>query len=173
MKHLFQLFANKFVKTPKRGDLFEKLRVLAKSMIFRLFSWNQALFATFFWKVRQNAETWWFAQKVESFWKIDEFSCFITKWGTFCNFVLKNSCKRRNMVLCSKGWQFWPNERFFVFFQDIKHFLLLFSEKFMVTPKNRSFFEKLSVLFNSIIFRVFLRNEARFPAFCQKVRKNA
>ena len=47
MRHFSQLFAEKFVKTPKRGSLFEKLRVLAKSMILRVFSRNEALFASF------------------------------------------------------------------------------------------------------------------------------
>ena len=42
-----QLFAEKFVKTPKCGRLFEKLRVLAKSTIFRVFSRNETLFSTF------------------------------------------------------------------------------------------------------------------------------
>ena len=41
------LFAVKFVETPKRGDLVKKLRVFAKSMIFRVFSRNEALVATF------------------------------------------------------------------------------------------------------------------------------
>ena len=76
------------------------------------------------------------------------------------------------MVLSSKGWQFWPNERFFVFFQEMKHFSQLFCEKFIETPKHRSFFEKLRVLVNSIIFRVFSRNGASFQTFCPKVRQN-
>ena len=58
MRHLLELFAEKFVKTPKPGSFLDKLRVLAKSTIFRVFSRNGALFATFCWKVRQNAETW-------------------------------------------------------------------------------------------------------------------
>ena len=54
----------------------------------------------------------------------------------------------------------------------MRHFLLLFSEKFMQTPKHRSFFEKLRVLVNSIIFRVFSRNGAPFlELFAQKFVK--
>ena len=48
MRHLLQLFDEEFPEMPKRGDLFEKLEVLAKSMIFRgFFSRNEALFASF------------------------------------------------------------------------------------------------------------------------------
>ena len=47
MKQFLQLFAEKFVKTPKHGSFLEKLQVLAKSMIFRVFPRNEALFATF------------------------------------------------------------------------------------------------------------------------------
>ena len=47
MRHFPQGFDKKFLKTPKRGSLFEKLRVLARSMIFRVFSRNEAVFASF------------------------------------------------------------------------------------------------------------------------------
>ena len=57
-QYFLQLFAEKLTKTPKHGSLFEKLLVLAKSMIFRSFSRNEPLFATFCWKIDQNAETW-------------------------------------------------------------------------------------------------------------------
>ena len=54
----------------------------------------------------------------------------------------------------------------------MRHFLVLFSEKFMQTPKHRSFFEKLRVLVNSIISRVFSGNEAPFlQLFAQKFVK--
>ena len=103
------LFAEKFVKTPKHRGFFKKLQVLAKSMIFRVFSPNEALFATFCSKVRQNAQTRWFLRKVASFGQIDEFSCFFTKWGSFCHFLLKSSSKRPNTVVSSKSFKFWPN----------------------------------------------------------------
>ena len=47
MRDLLRVLAEKFVKTPKHGGFFEKLQVLAKSTIFRVFSRNEALFATF------------------------------------------------------------------------------------------------------------------------------
>ena len=47
MRHFLQLFAGKFVETPKPGSLFEKVRVLAKSTIFRVFSRNEGVFASF------------------------------------------------------------------------------------------------------------------------------
>ena len=45
--HFLHFFPEKFIEMPKHGSLFEKLQVLAKSMIFRAFSRNEALFATF------------------------------------------------------------------------------------------------------------------------------
>ena len=41
------LFPEKFMQTPKRRSMFEKLRVLVNSTTFRVFSRNEALFATF------------------------------------------------------------------------------------------------------------------------------
>ena len=58
MSHFLQLFAEKLTKTPKHGSFLEKLQVLAKWTIFRSFSRNELPFATFCWKVDQNAETW-------------------------------------------------------------------------------------------------------------------
>ena len=49
--HFLHFFPEKFIEMPKHGNLFEKLQVLAKSMIFRAFSRNEALFATFCLKV--------------------------------------------------------------------------------------------------------------------------
>ena len=49
-QYFLQLFAEKLTKTPKHGSLFEKLLVLAKSMIFRSFSRNDSLFAQKFTK---------------------------------------------------------------------------------------------------------------------------
>ena len=43
-------------------------------------------------------------------------------FGTFWNFLLKSSSKRRNTVLSSKSCKFWPNGRFFVFFHEMRHF---------------------------------------------------
>ena len=34
--------------------------------------------------------------------EIDDFSWFLEKWGTFCNFLLKSWPKRRELVVCSK-----------------------------------------------------------------------
>ena len=47
MRHSLHLLAEKFMKMPRHGSLLEKLQVLAKSMLFRAFSRNEALFATF------------------------------------------------------------------------------------------------------------------------------
>ena len=45
--HFFNFFPEKFIEMPKHGSLFEKLQVLAKSMIFRAFSRN-GTFGNFF-----------------------------------------------------------------------------------------------------------------------------
>ena len=79
MRHVLQVFAEKFVKTPKHGYLLERLDFLAKSIIFPVFSRNEATFATFCRKVRQNAKTRRFVRKVESSGQINDFSSFFTK----------------------------------------------------------------------------------------------
>ena len=47
MRHFLHLLAEKFMKMPRHGSLLEMLQVLAKSMVFRAFSGNEELFATF------------------------------------------------------------------------------------------------------------------------------
>ena len=57
MWNFLHFFAEEFMKIPKHGSLLKKLQVLAKSMVFRAFSRNEALFATFSRKVHRNAKT--------------------------------------------------------------------------------------------------------------------
>ena len=85
-----------------------------------------------------------------------------------CNFLLKSSPKRRDMVVFSKSCKFWQNRWFFVHFLEMSHFLQLFSEKLTKTPKHGCFLEKLQVLAKWMIFRSFSRNEPLFATFCWK-----
>ena len=165
MRHFSQGFGKRFLRTPKRGGLFEKLRVLGKSMTFRLLSRNEALFASFCWKIHGNAETWYFVRKLDSFGQMKDFSCFFTKWDTFCYFFVKNSCKCRNIAVSSKSWEFWLIRSFSVFFHEMRHVLQLFAQKFVKTPKRDDLFEKFRVHAKSMSFRVFSRNEALFSRF--------
>ena len=142
-------------------------------MILHGFSPNEALFATFCWKVDQNAKTCQFVRKMSSFGQIDDFSRFFTKWGTFCNFSLKSSSKQKNMPVCSKSCKFWPNRRFFMVFHEMRPFLNLFAEKLIKTLKHASLFEKCQVLAKSMIFHGFSRNQALFATFSWKVHQNA
>ena len=144
MRIFFPLLPKKFGKKLKHGGFFQNLEVLAKSTIFRVFSRNEELFATFGWKVRQHPKTQWFLRKVASFGQIDNFSFFSAKFATFCEYWLKRSSKRRNTVVASKSLKFWPNRRFFVFFLEMRHFLRLLCEKFVKTPKHHGFFDKLA-----------------------------
>ena len=157
-------------------------KVLAKSMMFRAFSRNEALLATFSLKIHGNAKTSNFVRKVAKSWpnwwffvlfhgtssflqlfaamfietskhgsflgklqvdKIDDFSCFSTEWGTFCNFLLKSSWKCQDMLVCSKSCKLWPNRWFLVLFHEMRHFLQLFPEKFTEMQRHGSLFEKL------------------------------
>ena len=130
----------------KHGTSFEKLQVLAKSMTFLAFSRNETIFATFCLKVHANAR-----------------NCFL----------LQCSSKCQNMVVCSKGWEFWPNRWVFVLFHDMRHFLQLFSEKFIEMQRHGSLFQKLQSFDQILIFRAFSRNEALFATFSWKVHRNA
>ena len=102
MRHLLQLFAEKFIKQK-----------------------NMPVF-----------------QKVASFGQIDDFSWFFTKWGTFCNFLLKSWSKRKNMSVSSKSCEFWPYRWFFALYYEMRHFLQLFAENMIKTLKHASLFEK-------------------------------
>ena len=82
-------------------------------------------------------------EKLHSVCEIDDLSCLLTKWGTFCNFFLKSSWKCQDIVVCSKSCQFWPNRWFFVLFHEMRNFLQLFSEKFIEMQRHGSLFEKL------------------------------
>ena len=66
--HFLHFFPEKFIEMPKHGSLFEKLQVLAKSMIFRAFSRNEALLATFCLKIHRNAKTSKFVRKESKIW---------------------------------------------------------------------------------------------------------
>ena len=105
--------------------------------------------------------------------QIDDFSCFLTKWATFSNFLLKSSPKRRDVAVSSKSCKFRPIKWFRVIFYEISHFLHLFAEKLTKTLKHDSFIEKLQALVISMIFRAFWRNEPLFATFCWKVHQNA
>ena len=76
MSSFLQLFAAMFIQMPKHGSLFERLQVLAKSMIFRAFSQNEARFAEKFIEMQRHGSLF---QKLQSFDQIDDFSCFFTK----------------------------------------------------------------------------------------------
>ena len=142
-------------------------------MIFHGFSRNRALFATFWWKVDQNAKTCQFVRKVSSFGQIDDFSWFFTKSGTFWKFLLKSWSKRKNMPVCSKSVKFWPNRGFFMVFNKMRHVLQVFPEKLIKMLKHMSLFEKCQVFPKSMISHGFSWNEALFATFCWKVDQNA
>ena len=82
-------------------------------------------------------------EKLHSFGQIKDFSCFLTKWGTFCTFLLKSSWKCQDMVVCSKSCKFWPKRWFFVLSHEMKNFLKVFPEKFIEMQRHGSLFEKL------------------------------
>ena len=172
MRHSLQLLARNFVKTAKHGGFFQKCLFLAKRTSCPVFSRNEALFATLGGKVCQNPETRCFLRKVARFGQIDYFSCFFTKWGSFCHYCLKSSAKRWNTVVSSKTWTFLPNRRFSVFFHEMRNFLPLLAEMFGKTPKHGGFFEKCPALAKSTIFRVFPQNLRHFANISWKGRQN-
>ena len=101
-------------------------------------------------------------KKLDSFCQIDDFSCFFTKWGTFCNFLLKSSWKYQNMVVCSKSCKFSPNRWFFVLFHEMRRFLQLFPEKFIEMQRHGRLLEKLQSFGEIHDFLCFVTNWATF-----------
>ena len=71
---------------------------------FNLFCKMRLLLHFFAEKLTQTPTHGGLLEKVASFGKIDDFSCFSAKWGTFCKFLLKSSPKHRNVVLFSRGF---------------------------------------------------------------------
>ena len=156
------------IEKDKHTSLFEKLQVLAKWTIFHGFSRNEALFKSFCWKLDQNAKTCQFVRKVSSFTQIEDFLWYLTKWGTFCTFLLKTWSKRKNMPLCSKKVKFWPNRGFFMVFHEMK----VFNENLIKTQKQASLFKKCQVLPKLMTFHGFSRHEALFANFPWKLHQN-
>ena len=99
MTPFLQLFPEKMTKTPKHGSFVEELQVLGKSMIFRASGRNEPLFPEKLMEMQRHGSLF---EKLQSFGQIDDFSCFLTNWATFCNLWLKSSSKHQNMVVCSK-----------------------------------------------------------------------
>ena len=66
-------FPNFLLKSwPKRRNMVvcsRRFYILAKSTILHAFSRNEAISATFCWKVDPNAETWWFARRGFKLWR--------------------------------------------------------------------------------------------------------
>ena len=71
-------------------------------MLFREIGHFLQLFSE---KVTETTRHGALLKKVPQFGQIDDFSCFFSKWGFFCTFLLKSWPKRRNMVVCSKKLQ--------------------------------------------------------------------
>ena len=107
-------------------------------------------------------------EKLHSVCEIDDFSCFLTIWGTFHNFFLKSSWKCQDMVVCSKKCQFWPNRWFFVFFHEMRNFSQLFSETFIEMESHGSLFEKLQSFDQMDDFSCFFTNWGTFCNFILK-----
>ena len=90
-QYFSQLFAEKLTKTPKHGSLFEKLLVLAKSMIFRAFSRNDSLFAEKFSKTPKHGS---FLEELQVLAKSMIFRAFSRNellFATFCWKVDQNA----------------------------------------------------------------------------------
>ena len=159
-QYFLQLFAEKLTKTPKHGSLFEKLLVLAKSMIFRAFSRNDSLFAQKFTKRPKHgsllekllvlAKSMIFRAPSQNMWsRLDH------HWSNVHQQDHRSGCLLKRFI------------------DKMSHFLQLFAEKLTKTPKHGSFLEKLQVLAKWTIFRSFSRNELPFATFCWKVDQNA
>ena len=101
-------------------------------------------------------------EKLHSVGQIDDFSCFFTKWSTFCNFFLKSLWKCQEMVVCSKSCKFWPNRWFFVFFHEMKHFLQLFPKNLIKMQRHGSLLKKLQSFGQIDDFSCFFTNWATF-----------
>ena len=172
MSHFLQLLSEKFIQMSKRDSLLEKLPVLAKSMIFDGFSGKEPLSVTFSEKFIEILKGDSLLEELPALAKSMIFHGFSRNEPLFSTSFPKISRKRRNVIVCLKGCQFWPNRWFFVVFHEMSHFLQLFSENFIQISKRHSLFEMFPVLAKSMRCRAFSRNEPLFEPFIRKVHPN-
>ena len=99
MRHFLHFLAQKFMKMPRHGSLLKKLQVLAKWMIFRAFSRNEALFA----KSGSFREK---ARKLMDLVKTCNFSRKLPCFDVWMHFSAK-SCKH-----CLISWKSTKTHRF-------------------------------------------------------------
>ena len=135
ISHFLQVFAKSSSKARNVIVCSKSCKFLPNRRFFMLFHEMSNFFSFFFQKVDQNLETWQFAQKVKCFRQIHDFTCFLTIWATFCNFLPKSSSKRQNVIVFSKSWVFWGNLGFFMLFHEMKHFFNFFP-KSSSKPRN-------------------------------------
>ena len=131
-------------------------------MVFRAVSRIEPLLATFCWKVHRKTKTWQFARKVASFGQINVFLCFLTKWGTFCNFFLKSSSKCKDMVVCSKSWRDLTKWMICRAFSRNEALFATFSWKVDGKAKTWLFVRKVAKFLPNPWFSCFLTNWATF-----------
>ena len=128
----------------------------------RGFPRNEAIFAIPCSRVQENAKTGLFFRKVESFCQIDGFSCFFTKWGTFCNFYLKSSSKCKHMVVCSISCKVLAKSMIFRAFSRNEAFFATFSWKVHRNAKTWRFVRKLAQFWPNRWFFVLFHELSNF-----------
>ena len=74
------------------------------------------------------------------------------------------------MVVCSKSCQFWPNRWFLVSLHEMRHFLQLFSGKFIEMQRHGSLLEKLQRVGHIDDFSCFFTN---WSTFCNLLLKSS
>ena len=103
-------------------------------------------------------------EKVDTFGQIDDFSCFIAKWGTFCNFLPKSWPKRRIMVVCSKKLKHLAKWTFLRAFSRNEVPFATFRRKVDANAKNHgSLLEKVQTFGQMDVFSCFF---AKWGTFC-------
>ena len=130
MRHFLILLAAKLTQTLQDRGLLEKVpSCLAKLTIFNAFSRNEAVFATFCWKVDANAETSWFARKSCKFWPNRRFFMLFREMKHFLKLLLKSWPKRPHMVVCSKKLHILAKSTIFHAFSGTEAFSATFCWK--------------------------------------------
>ena len=169
--HFFQVLAENLIKT-------KNMPVCCKNVKFYPNWWFFMVFHEMRHFLRFSPEKFIKTEKHSSlFEKLivlakSNFSCFFRKWGTFCNFFLKTSSKRKNMLVCSKSVKIYPNRGFFTVFNEMRHVLQVFAENFIKTQKHATLFEKSQVLAKSMLFHAFSWFFTEWGTFCNYWPKN-
>ena len=164
IKHFLQLLAEKLTQTPTHGGLLEKVACFGQIDDFSCFFAKLSTFCNFLlksWPKRRNIVVC--SKKLHIFPKLAIFHGFSPNRALFATFCLKVHPNAETWWFAREDFTFWPNQRFFMLFCEMRHFFKLSYEKLTQTPKHGGLLEKVASFGQIDDFSCF---SAKWGTFC-------